>query len=90
MKLQGQLKPLFEQNIVLKNSLTDRCIIELPRQVKVVNWNSFDVTSKNKSAIFTHSINFTGPFQRSLYSVDIINTTNLPKFSYVLNNAAKI
>ena len=28
---------------------------------KIVNWNSFDLTCKNKRAIFTHSINFTGP-----------------------------
>ena len=27
----------------------------------MVNWTSFDVTCKNKRAIFTHCINFTGP-----------------------------
>ena len=34
-----------------------------PDKFKIVNWNSFDVTCKNKNkrAIFTHSINFTGP-----------------------------
>ena len=27
----------------------------------MVNWNCFEVTCKNVRAIFTHSINFTGP-----------------------------
>ena len=32
-----------------------------PDKLKIVNWNNFDVTYKNKEAIFTHCINFTGP-----------------------------
>ena len=29
---------------------------------EIVNWNGSDVTCKNKRAISTHCINFTGPF----------------------------
>ena len=32
---------------------------------KILNWNSFDVTCKNKGAIFTHCIIFTGPLSYS-------------------------
>ena len=34
-----------------------------PDKFKLVNWISFDVTCKNKRAIFTHYINFTGPLR---------------------------
>ena len=36
-----------------------------PDKLKIVNWNSFGVTSK-KRTIFTHFINFTGFFDRSV------------------------
>ena len=43
-----------------------------------MNWNSFNVTCKNKRAIFTHSINFTGPlseivvWEQQLKSIELV------------------
>ena len=34
---------------------------EIVKSLKSLSWNSFDVTRKNKRAIFTVSINLTGP-----------------------------
>ena len=32
-------------------------------KLKVTKWNGVDTDSKNKSALFTHCISFTGPLQ---------------------------
>ena len=42
---------------MLKNSLTDRRT-DYPGKFKIGNWNSSDLTYKNKRDIFTHSTHF--------------------------------
>ena len=43
----------------------DRGMYNYPDKFRIVNWNSFDKTCKNKRPIFTNSINFTSPFNRT-------------------------
>ena len=48
--------------------------VEPSSKLKTVKWNSYDVTCKNKRAIFTQCINFTGPFGTDEYST--VNLTD--------------
>ena len=59
----------FCLKIALRNALTDECRTT-QTSFKIVNWNSFDVTCKNKRAISTHCINFTAPLSLKISAFD--------------------
>ena len=76
LEFHGQLKQLYELNVAILHLLVnrfenffDRQIQNDPNKFKIVNYNSFNKTCKNKRVTSTHSFNFTGPlyFMRSVF-----------------------
>ena len=74
LEFHGQLKQLYELNVAILHLLVnrfdsffDRQIQNDPNKFKIVNYNSFNKTCKNKRATFTHSFILTS---RVLYEVN--------------------
>ena len=68
LEFHGQLKQLYKLNVAILPLLInyfenffDRQIQNDPNKFKIINYNTFNKTCKNKRTTFTHSFNFTGP-----------------------------
>ena len=68
LEFHGQLKQLYELNVAILHLLVncfgnffDRQIQNDPNKFKIMSYNSFNKTCKDKRATFTHSFNFMGP-----------------------------
>ena len=60
MKFQGQLKQLNEQEIVSSLwKILSQAELELARKITTIKCNGYDITCKNKLAIFNQCINST-------------------------------